>query len=127
MLLQPKEKLKRTRKTRNLSQAVFAEMVAMDQSQYNRREKGRIPITDDEWERFAKVLNVEVEEIKEQDVPLINITHHHGENDNSINGYEIKISVPKGIFDIFHTKLDTLISLMTKNVEDNNTNFTQKN
>jgi transcriptional regulator with XRE-family HTH domain len=118
MSLQPKENLKRTRKARNLSQAVFAEMVAMDQSQYNRREKGRIAITDDEWDRFAKALDVEVEKIKEQDVPLINITHHHGENDNSINGYEIKINFPKGIFDIFHTKLDTLITLMAKNIEE---------
>jgi hypothetical protein len=61
---------------------------------------------------------MEVNEIKEADVPLIIITHNHGENDNSINGYEIKINVPKGIFDIFHSKLDTLITLMAKNSEN---------
>ncbi|WP_310382022.1 helix-turn-helix transcriptional regulator [Flavobacterium sp.] len=113
MILQPKEKLKKIRKSM-FTQEVFSELVAMDQSQYNRREKGRITITDDEWERFAKVLNVDVDKIKEADIPLINITHNHGENDNSINGYEIKVNVPKNIFDIFHAKLDTLISLMSK-------------
>ena len=113
MILQPKQKLKELRKLK-YSQVEFAELVAMDQSQYNRREKGRIPISDSEWERFAKALNVEVDTIKEADVPIINITHNHGKNDNSINGYEIKVNVPKEIFDIFHTKLDTLISLMAK-------------
>lgn len=117
MILQPKEKLKSARKAL-YTQSVFSELVAMDQSQYNRREKGRIPISDEEWERFAKALKVEVNQIKESDVPLINITHNHGENDHSINGYEIKINVPKGIFDIFHSKLDTLITLMVKNSEN---------
>lgn len=36
----------------------------MDTSQYNRREKGRIPISDDEWLRFEKALNADVNEIK---------------------------------------------------------------
>jgi hypothetical protein len=53
-------------------------------------------------------------DIKEIDVPLVNITHNHGENDNSINGYAITINLPKNIFDIFHNKLDTLITLMAK-------------
>ena len=116
MLLHPKEKLKEIRKSK-YTQEIFAELVAMDQSQYNRREKGRIAVTKEEWERFAKVLNVTVDEIKEDDVPLINITHNHGENDNSINGYEIRINVPKNIFDVFHSKLDTLITLMAKNID----------
>lgn len=114
MLLKPKEKLKTIRKQK-YSQAVFAEMVAMDQSQYNRREKGRISITDEEWLRFAKVLNVNVEDIKENDIPILNITHNHGENDNSINGYEIKISIPINMFDKINTKIDKLIELLQKN------------
>lgn len=107
MLQQPKEKLKRLRKAK-YSQVVFAEMVAMDQAQYNRRERGKVPISENEWERFARILEVPIEDIKETDLPLINITHNHGENDNSINGYEIKINLPKNIFDIFSNKLDTL-------------------
>lgn len=116
MLLKPKEKLRQIRKQK-YSQAVFAELVAMDQAQYSRREKGRIAITDEEWLRFAKVLDVALEEIKEADAPLINITHNHGENENSINGYEIKISLPKNIFDIFDTKLDKLIEILSNKKE----------
>lgn len=114
MILQPKLKLKKFRK-QQFTQAEFSEIVAMDQAQYNRRERGKIAISDQEWNRFAKALNIDVEKIKEADVPLINITHNHGENDSSINGYEIKINVPKNIFDIFNSKIDTLITLLAKN------------
>jgi len=62
-------------------------------------------------------LDVALEESKEADAPLINITHNHGENDNSINGYEIKISLPKNIFDIFDTKLDKLIEILSNKKE----------
>lgn len=116
MLLHPKEKLKRARKSK-YTQAEFSELVAMDASQYNRREKGRISISDEEWLRFAKALNIDVNEIKEADAPLINITHNHGENDHSINGYEIKISLPKNIFDLFNTKFDAVIELLRKENE----------
>ena len=113
MLLKPKEKLKIARKNK-YTQAEFSELVAMDTSQYNRRENSRISISDDEWLRFAKALNVDVNEIKENDAPLINITHNHGENDHSINGYEIKISLPKNIFDLFNAKFDAVIELLRK-------------
>lgn len=49
----PKEKLKKARTERGLKQTEFAEMVAMDQSQYSRRESGKVPISDIEWDRFA--------------------------------------------------------------------------
>lgn len=113
MLLKPKEKLKIARKNK-YTQAEFSELLAMDTSQYNRRENSRISISDDEWLRFAKALNVDVNEIKENDAPLINITHNHGENDHSINGHEIKISLPKNIFDLFNAKFDALIELLRK-------------
>lgn len=89
-------------------------MMFMNQSQYNRREKGKITISDDEWFRFANALEVDVEVIKESDFPLPTITHNHGENDNSINGYEITIKFPKNFIDGFHQKLDTLIELLQK-------------
>ena len=113
MLYKPKSKLKNIRKQK-YTQEVFAELVALSQSQYNRREKGRLAISEEEWNRFAKVLEVDVELIKEIDTPVINITHNHGENDNSINGYEITIKLPKNILDVFHNKLDTLITLISK-------------
>lgn len=117
MLLKPKEKLKIARKSK-YTQAEFSELVAMDTSQYNRRENGKIFISDDEWLRFAKALKVDVNEIKENDVPLINITHNHGENDHFINGYEIKINLPKNIFDLFIQKFDKVIELLRKENEE---------
>lgn len=113
-MLRPKLRLKAVRKEMKMSQTVFAERVLMDQAQYNRRETGKLPISESEWIRFAKVLEVDVEQIKESDIPVINITHNHGENDNSINGYEITIKLPKNILDVFHTKLDKLIELISK-------------
>jgi transcriptional regulator with XRE-family HTH domain len=110
MLLKPKEKLKNARKSK-FTQAEFSELIAMDTSQYNRREKGRIPISDDEWLRFAKALNMNVNEIIETDTPLISITHNHEENDHTITNYEIKISLPKNIFDLFNAKFDAVIEL----------------
>lgn len=111
MLLQPKEKLKKIRKAK-YTQEIFAEMVAMDTAQYNRRERGKIPISENEWNRFAKALEVNREDIMEADMPLVSITHNHGENDHSVNGYKITINLPKNIFDIFNSKFDTLINLM---------------
>ena len=112
-LLVPKSKLRNVRKKSKFkTQEVFSEAVALSPSQYNRREKGRLPISDEEWNRFAKELNVNVEDIKESDNALVNITHNHGENDNSINGYEITIKLPRNIIESFHDKLDTLISLL---------------
>ncbi len=41
----PKEKLKKCRVSMGFKQIEFAEMVAMDQSQYSRRESGKVPIS----------------------------------------------------------------------------------
>jgi transcriptional regulator with XRE-family HTH domain len=60
MIFQPKQKLRDARKKSKMTQVIFSELVAMDQSQYNRREKGRLPISEEEWERFAKILKVDV-------------------------------------------------------------------
>lgn len=114
MLLQPKEELKKVRKAK-FTQEIFAEKVAIDTAQYNRRERGKIPITENEWNRFAKALEVNIEDIMKADLPLVNITHHHGENDQSVNGYKIIINVPKGIFNIFNAKFNPIINLMQNN------------
>lgn len=38
---------------------------SMEQTTYSRKESGKSPITDEEWERFAKSLKVEVEDLKD--------------------------------------------------------------
>ena len=44
----PKERLKNARILRGYKQSEFAERVALDQSQYSRRETGKVAITDEE-------------------------------------------------------------------------------
>jgi len=62
-----KEKLIRARKDKKFSQQDMAEHLNISQTQYLRKEKGEIEIKDDEWERIAKLLDVEVDEIKQPD------------------------------------------------------------
>ena len=62
-----KNKLIKARKDKKFSQQDIAEHLNISQTQYLRKEKGEIGITEQEWERIAKLLNVEVEEIKEQE------------------------------------------------------------
>ncbi|SEW32262.1 Helix-turn-helix [Chryseobacterium wanjuense] len=66
-----KEKLIRARKEKKFSQQDIAEHLNISQTQYLRKEKGEIEIKDEEWERIAKLLDVEIEDIKEED----NINH----------------------------------------------------
>ncbi|MCV2485590.1 helix-turn-helix transcriptional regulator [Flavobacterium sp. SH_e] len=47
------------------SQEKLADLIGMSQSAYSRRENGSIKITDNEWKRIAKVLDVKIEEICE--------------------------------------------------------------
>ena len=60
-----KENLIRVRKQKKFSQQDVAEHLNISQTQYQRKEKGEAGITDSEWERIAKLLEVDVEEIKE--------------------------------------------------------------
>ncbi|MNU15610.1 helix-turn-helix protein [compost metagenome] len=60
-----KENLIRVRKQKKFSQQDVAEHLSISQTHYQRKEKGEVGITDKEWERIAKLLEVDVEEIKE--------------------------------------------------------------
>ncbi len=64
-----KNKLIKARKAK-YTQENMAKLLHMTQSQYQRREKGEIKISDEEWERIAKVLDTNVEDIKEDDSKL---------------------------------------------------------
>lgn len=74
-----KEKLKRARTEKGFSQQDVAKYLNINQTGYSRKENGSIPVTDEEWERISKLLNVEVEEIKEEDRESI---HQNFENNN---------------------------------------------
>ncbi|MXS73056.1 helix-turn-helix domain-containing protein [Flavobacteriaceae bacterium W22] len=62
-----KENLIRVRKQKKFSQQDVAEHLNISQSHYQRKEKGEIGITNTEWERIANLLEVDVEEIREND------------------------------------------------------------
>lgn len=85
-----KENLIRVRKQKKFSQQDIAEHLNISQTQYQRKEKGEAGITDGEWERIAKLLDVEVENIKENsEAPNImnNFDNSSGNFGNNTNNY----------------------------------------
>jgi len=60
-----KVKLINRRKESKISQAMIAEKLCMDVSCYNRREKGQVRISLQEWKKLADILNVPLDEIYE--------------------------------------------------------------
>ncbi len=61
-----KEKLRELRKKMQVSQKEMADILCIDVSNYNKREKGICKITSSEWQLLAKKLNVTVDDIYEQ-------------------------------------------------------------
>ena len=83
-----KSKLITARKERNRTQADMADLLFISQSQYQRRERGEIRISDDEWARIAKFLEKEVEDIKEEDqVTTINNYDNNSGHYSASNNY----------------------------------------
>jgi len=68
-----KEKLMTVRKAKQISQADIATYLKISQTQYQKRESGKIKITDQEWEKISTLLNVEVDEIYEEHIESITI------------------------------------------------------
>ena len=65
------EKLRTLRKQKGYTQQQIADLLATDVSNYSRKENGDVKIFDDEWEKLAKVLDVSVEDIKEEKEPNV--------------------------------------------------------
>lgn len=78
-----KEKLIKARKEKKFSQQDIAEHLNISQTQYQRKEKGEIGITDNEWERIAKLLDANIDEIKE----TAEATHVMNNFDNSSGNF----------------------------------------
>lgn len=66
------EKLKEARISKGYSQSKFSKLIAMEQTTYSRKERAKSSITEDEWDRFAKALDVPKEEIKDEKPLTIN-------------------------------------------------------
>ena len=61
-----KSKLKIARKLRNISQTDIATYLKISQTQYQKREAGKIKLMFDEWKKIAKLIDVPVEDIFEE-------------------------------------------------------------
>jgi transcriptional regulator with XRE-family HTH domain len=83
-----KNKLIKARKEKNMTQSDMADLLFMSQSQYQRRERGEIRISDEEWMRLAKFLGKELEDIKEEDsiTTIYNYDNYSG-NYSASNNY----------------------------------------
>lgn len=66
-----KQKLIQIRKEKKISQADIATFLKISQTQYQKREAGKIKISDEEWKRIAKLLEVEFDEIFEKDIEQV--------------------------------------------------------
>lgn len=106
-------KLIEARKSRGYTQKQMALKIAMEQTTYSRKERGKSPISNEEWDRLAKILEVPVEDIKE----INNITNSKNENcvfhDQSI-GIQI-VSMPQNAFDMivkYNQKLEIEIDTL---------------
>ncbi|WP_315057341.1 helix-turn-helix transcriptional regulator [Chryseobacterium indoltheticum] len=66
------KKLITVRKARKITQTDISTYLKISQTQYQKREKGKIKITHLEWQKISKLLDVEVDEIFEDHIDITN-------------------------------------------------------
>ncbi|GAA5093775.1 hypothetical protein GCM10023210_24760 [Chryseobacterium ginsengisoli] len=91
-----KTKLIETRKRKNISQEKMADILCIDVSNYNRREKGTAKISLQEWQKIAETLDVSLGDIYEADenmVFIFNDNEHATGNIVNNNNYNIPLSL----------------------------------
>ncbi|KAF2332269.1 helix-turn-helix domain-containing protein [Flavobacterium ginsenosidimutans] len=57
--------LVKARKEKGFSQKQMADMLAMEQTTYSKKERGVSRIRENEWMQFAKILGKDVDELKD--------------------------------------------------------------
>lgn len=92
------QKLIQIRKAKGLSQTQMATAMTMEQTTYSKKEREKSPIINDEWNRFAKVLDVSVEEIKVLPLPMP--SKHENQVLNNRPASTNYINIPQNVFDI---------------------------
>jgi len=105
-----KEKLRTVRKMKGFTQQQMADVIPTEVSNYSRKESGAVSITQTEWSKLAKFLEVPVEEIYEEEEvkfiienPVFNDSpgssvnaNNNGENSNVTNiSNELSIEIIK--------------------------------
>lgn len=94
-----KENLIRVRKQKKFSQQDVAEHLSISQTHYQRKEKGEVGITDKEWERIAKLLEVDIEEIKENSEPTNVMQNFDNSSGNYIGNNNNYCNIPEYILE----------------------------
>lgn len=64
------ENLIHARKEKGLTQKEMADLLAMEQTTYSKKERGISRIRESEWQSFAKILEKDVDELKRKDKVL---------------------------------------------------------
>ncbi len=92
-LLMVKEKLRKLRIDKGISQKEIATCLPTDVSNYNRKELGEVKITKQEWEKISAFLAVPIEEIYEADSEKKTSLKYKNPifNDNSISVQYVEI------------------------------------
>ena len=72
-----KEKLRAIRKQKGYTQQQIADIIATDVSNYSRKESGDVRIIKDEWNKIARFLDVEVEDIYEDEEAKVVVNNDH--------------------------------------------------
>ena len=81
------------------TQEKMANLLHMSQTQYHRREKGDVKISDEEWERIAKVLNTTVEDIKDDDYSQQVINNYDNQSGNYVGSNNYFYNIPDFVLD----------------------------
>ncbi len=100
-----KEKLRIVRKTKGFTQQQMADVIPTDVSNYSRKESGTASITQAEWNKLARFLEVPVEEIYEEEEAKIIIenpvfndnTQANVGNSNATINNELSIEIIKNL------------------------------
>ena len=108
-----KEKLIKARKAK-YTQEHMAKILHMTQSQYQRREKGEIRISDEEWERMAKALDTTVEDIKEDDSTMHQINNYN----NQAGSYSTSNNYFYNITDFVLENQQDYINLLKQEIQE---------
>ncbi|EJL69788.1 helix-turn-helix transcriptional regulator [Chryseobacterium populi] len=108
-----KNKLIKARKEK-YTQESMAKILHMTQSQYQRREKGEIKISEEEWERMAKALDTTVEDIKEDDSIMHQVNNYDNQSGNYSASNNYFYSIPEFILE----NQQDYINLLKKQIEE---------
>jgi transcriptional regulator with XRE-family HTH domain len=97
------EKLRTLRKHKGYTQQQIADLLATDVSNYSRKENGDVKIFDDEWEKLAKILEVSVEDIREEKAATViqNLTFNDSSSNtsNQSGNYNQYCNIPEYLLD----------------------------